>query len=459
MLRCQRGIGIAITTISIAALTAGCMSTNGNPSKTTTSSTQAPTAQACSQYGNIHLNVGYSETGQTVVSGFKSLVSGFEAQNPNVKVDLQIKDFADSLQTIKLVMSGENPPDVMQGNEGWAIDGELWKAGLITNLDPYAKQYGWSDKFPQSALTVNKFTADGNTLGKGHLVGLPQAIQYVGVFYNKDVLKQLGVTDPKTLDNKATFLATLDKAKAAGITPVELGDSEKSWALHNLSLFNGWHETPEQINAWVFNQPGATYDDAGHLKGSTDFQNWMKEGYFNSDALALSFNDAEAQFGMGKAAYFITGTWALGDIEKALGDKAGFMLWPAGDSGKHEAVGGYSLPFTISSKSKYPDCAASFLNFITTSQDAVKAQIAAGRPSATKAGLEAKVGDPLLAQMVSEYKRLNADNGLFTWEDWPTPTMLTFQGSEAQILLASKMTPKQYDVAVQKNWADYMATR
>jgi len=445
-----------------AMMLAACSSNGGAPAASSaaaaeTSGTTA--ASACAQYGNITLTVGYSEAGEAIESGFKSLATAFSQANPNVKVDVQAKDWTSSQQTIRLAMSSNNPPDVIQGNEGWSIDGVLWQAKLIANLDPYAKKYGWTDKFPESALTVNRFSADGKQLGTGNLVALPQALQYVGVFYNKGLLAQIGITDPTTLDNKTAFLAALDKAKAAGLLPVMLGDSDKWPALHILSLFNGWYENPDTINKWVFNTAGTTYDTPGRLKASTDFQDWMKSGYFNKDALATSFADATSRFGKGESAFFITGTWALGDVSKALGGKAGFMLFPAGDTGKHEAVGGYSLPFAMSSKTKYPDCAADFINFITTSDQAIQAQIAAGRPSATKSGLDAKVTDPLLAQMISEYKRLNADSGLFNWEDWPTPTMLTYSGQEAQKLLSGELTPQAYNTEIQKNWSDYMATR
>lgn len=450
------------TSATDGATSSGSAGTSSESAATSTGSsgsgvTTGPTA--CSKYGNITLTVGFSEAGQSIADGFKGLVSSFETANPTVKVNLEVKDFASSLQTIKLAMSSNNPPDVMQGNEGWSINGALWKAGLLLNLDPYAQAYGWDSKFPKSALTVNQFTTDGKTFGEGSLTALPQAIQYVGVFYNKAVLAQLGISDPSTLTDKAAFLAALDKAKAAGITPVMLGDSDKWPALHNISLFNGWYVTPDKINAWVFNTPGTTYDDAGRISGATDMQNWMKNGYFNSDALATSFTDATARFGKGQSAFFITGTWALGDVEKALGDNAGFMLFPAGDTGINEAVGGYSLPFTISSKTKYPDCAAAFLDYVTTSDEAIKAQIAAGRPSATVAGLDATITDPLLKQMVAEYKKLNAQDGLFTWEDWPTPTMLTFMGSQAQLLIGGKLSPQDYASSIQKNWSDFMATR
>lgn len=460
MRRSTRSIG-ALAAVAVAFSATGCAdigASNGSDRKV--QGDVATGSKACTKYGkNVDLTLGVSEAGQSIAAQDQQLARQFEAKNPNVKVHVQVKDFANSLKTIKLVMSGKNPPDLMQGNEGWAIDGALWKASLIKDLSAYEKAYGWKDKFPQAALAANRFTTDGKTFGKGKLTGLPQAVQYVGVFYNKSLLKKLGVTDPGKLDDKSAFLATVAKAKSRHMTPVMLGDSEKNWALHNLSLFNGWYKSPEDITRWVYGTKGSTYDDAGHVRAAAELQSWMKKGYFNSDALSTSFNDALARFSKNEAPFFVTGTWALGDLTQKMGKNVGFMLWPAGSSGKHAAVGGYSLPFTMSSKTRYPDCAASLMNFMSAGPEAVKAQIASGRPSATIAGADAHVSDPLLAQMVTDYKRLNAEKGLFPWEDWPTPTMLTLAGTQAQLLLSGKTSPKAYSSTLQKNWDDYMQSK
>ena len=466
-----------VAIVTGAVLLAGC-STGSAPTElaaaaTAASTTEAPASAAvpsassdataalpgCTDLGDITLTVGFSEAGEVIQQQFKALAAEFEAQNPNVKVQINSKDWASAWDTIKLAMAGDNPPDVMQGNHGWTINGALMKAGLILNLDKYAEAYGWNDAFPASALKVQKFTADGKTFGDGSIWSMTQAIQYVGVFYNKTKLAALGVTDVSTLDTKDAYMAVLDKAKAAGELPVMLGDSDQWPALHNLSLFNGWYVPVDAINSWVFNVAGSTYNDAGHVQAGNDFRAWMADGYYNQDALATSFNDAVARFGGGEGVFYIGGTWALGDIYKAMGDNAGFMLFPVGDMGKHEAVGGYSLPFVISSKTKYPDCAASFVNFITQSPEAIAAQIAAGRPSAANAGASATIDNPLLKQMADEYQRLNADNGLFTWEDWPTPTMGTLMKAQSQLLLGGQISSEDYAKAIQDNWDEYMASQ
>jgi len=373
-------------TLAVVAVMLACVAFAAPAAAQSPAAGQLP---SCANAGDITLKVGFSEAGEVILQEFKKQAEAFQAANPNVKVEVNAKDWSSSYQTIKLAMSGDDPPDVMQGNEGWAIDGALWKAGLIKDLDPYAEAFGWNTGFPESALMVNRFSDDGNTMGEGNLVAVPPAIQYVGVFYNKDLLKQLGVTDVSTIDSKDAFLAVLDKAKAANLLPVMLGDSDKWPALHNLSLLTGWYVSPQAISDWVFNKKGSTYNDAGHIQGAKDFQDWMKNGYFNSDALATSFNDAVARFGKGEGVFYIGGTWALGDIYKAMGDKAGFRLFPAGASGKHAAVGGYALPYVISTKTKYPDCAAAFINHVTASPEAI-------------AGLntiwaDAMAGDPLEA--------------------------------------------------------------
>jgi raffinose/stachyose/melibiose transport system substrate-binding protein len=414
---------------------------------------------ACAGAGDVTLKVGFSEAGEVILEEFRKQAAAFQDAYPNVTVEVNAKDWASSYQTIRLAMSGDDPPDVMQGNEGWAIDGALWEAGLILDLDDYAAAFGWEEKFPESALMVNRFSDDASIMGEGNLVAVPPAMQYVGVFYNKEKLASLGVTDVSTIDSKDAFLALLDAAKAAGELPVMLGDSDKWPALHNLSLLTGWYVEPDAINAWVFNKEGATYNDAGHIQAAQDFQDWMSNGYFNPDALAISFNDAVARFGEGEGVFYIGGTWALGDIYRSMGDNAGFMLFPAGPRGTHAAVGGYSLPFIISSRTENPDCAAAFIDFVTASPEAIQAQIAAGRPSATKAGTEVAIDNPLLAQMVSEFKKLSEESGLFTWEDWPTPTMGTLMMSESQLLLGDQITPEEYVKTVQDDWDEFMASR
>src|ERR1035441_10960662 len=96
----RRIITAAVTMIGFAALVAGVSNAGATTTRSTTSQASAVSSGlttgpgACTKYGkNITLNVGFSEAGSTILSGFNGLVGKFEAANPNVKVNVIAKSF------------------------------------------------------------------------------------------------------------------------------------------------------------------------------------------------------------------------------------------------------------------------------------------------------------------------------------------------------------------------------
>ena len=96
----------------------------------------------------------------------------------------------------------------------------------------------------------------------------------------------------------------------------------------------------------------------------TLFQQWFKDNYFGSDYNALGENDAAAAYAKGKGVFYLGGNWQAAVIKSGLKDNAGFMNMPPGPSGKYTAIGATSLPWHISSKTKYPDVGAAFINWL-----------------------------------------------------------------------------------------------
>ncbi len=98
------------------------------------------------------------------------------------------------------------------------------KQGLLKNLDGYAKAFGW-DKWPVPQLDQNRVAPDG-TRGSGSLYAMGLNYSLTGVFYNKKLAAQIGMTEPpKTV---AEFDDLLAKAKAAGLQPIMEWGSAKS---------------------------------------------------------------------------------------------------------------------------------------------------------------------------------------------------------------------------------------
>jgi raffinose/stachyose/melibiose transport system substrate-binding protein len=123
----------------------------------------------------------------------QSIVDAYEAKYPNVTIEIATSSFNDYGQNIKLQMSGDDAPDIVQAGQGVHHDGPLVEAGLIRPLDDYAELYGWADRFGPGLLDQARFEPDGSKFGTGDLYGLAKGGNMVGIFYNRAILDELGI--------------------------------------------------------------------------------------------------------------------------------------------------------------------------------------------------------------------------------------------------------------------------
>ena len=121
-----------------------------------------------------------------------------------------------------------------------------------------------------------------------------------GVFYNKKLAQQIGMTEPpKTV---ADFEALLAKAKSAGLLPIMVWNSAKSggglaFPLQQLMAAYG---PTQPVNDWIFQKKGASIDTPSNLTAAQHLEQWIKSGYFPKDANAIEYTDANARFGKGE---------------------------------------------------------------------------------------------------------------------------------------------------------------
>jgi len=93
----------------------------------------------------------------------------FRAKYPNVTIKRNSKSFTNLKDTLKLALSGTNPPDVVEANQGYPDMGAFVKAGMLQPLDGYAQRYDWQSRYPKTLLDLNRFTTDGASFGSGSL--------------------------------------------------------------------------------------------------------------------------------------------------------------------------------------------------------------------------------------------------------------------------------------------------
>ena len=194
---------------------------------------------------------------------------------------------------------------------------------------------------------------------------------------------------------------------------------------------------------------------AGNLKSLEKIKEWADKGYLGQGDAFNARNDSEAAaaFGRGSGAFVLGGNWNASIAKDGLGKNAAFFDMPPGSGGKAIAIGSTSTPLHISAKSKQPDLAAAYLDFIT-GPTAGKALVDTQQvPAATDA--TAKPGDPLGKEVIAGWQKLVNDGGLTLYPDWSSPTMLQTMGQSFQEMLAGRTSPQDVVSRVQKDWEEY----
>src|SRR5215212_6475856 len=199
--------------LSLVALATGCGTPGGDDSDTAEKANKeaAKTVKKpdVAAAGDVTLTVWDQEVRGGQAKQIKQLNAAFQQKYPNVTIKRVAKSFTDLQTTLKLAVSGNKAPDVVEANQGRPIMGQLVKGGLLKPLDAYADAYGWGDRWSKTLLDLNRFSADGKTFGSGNLYGVSQQGEIVGVFYNRDKVS----TVPKTFEE---FEGMLAKSKKAG---------------------------------------------------------------------------------------------------------------------------------------------------------------------------------------------------------------------------------------------------
>ncbi|GAB3452095.1 extracellular solute-binding protein [Actinophytocola sediminis] len=377
----------------------------------------------------------------------KALIDAFEAKHPNITVKGQQTPFSDYVKSIKLGMSSSTPPDIAEYNPGAMRS--LVPGGLIYDLAPYEELYGWQDGFPASSLEVLRSNAEAKEYGTGGLYAVPGALSVLGVFYNKSLVQAAGITGtPATL---AEFEQHLAAVKKAGTTPISLDNLE----VGGFQLWNALTNVlgdPGEYRDWVYGKQGATIATDGATQAAQKIADWATAGYLPESANAIGVNDARANFTSGKNAYLVTGNWAAAPIAEAMGEDVGFFLFPAVEADSPAVASGASVAFSISSKTKHPNEAAAFLDFMR-SPEAAKVQFETGfMPVNNSVEVDAS---GVTAEIATDFKKVVAEEGIVPFPDFASPNMIDRLTSGVQGLVSKQTTPADFLASLQESWTEH----
>lgn len=443
-------LAVGVIAAATAALLVGCAPGSTSTAEKTSTTTASKTVES----GKYTLSVWDQNNTGEINTAQNKLNAEFEKKYPNITIKRNSQSFSDLKTTLKLALSGNNPPDVVQANQGYPDMGAFVSGGMLASLNDYSKLYGWADYFPSNLLALNTFSSDGKHWQTGNLYGVSNTGEFVGVYYNKKILSSLGVAAPKTLDD---LTAAMAKAKAAGIQPLAYGDLEKVRGIQLYGVVQAATAGAEAVQNLVAAKSGA-WTDKANVDAAATIQDWSKKGYLPADANGISQDAAVATFDKGGAAFIIEGTWNMSTIGQALGQSNVDMvaLTPAGASAP-VTQGGEGLAWALTSKSAHPNAAAAYIDFITGKSSAQTMIDANSLPTVLPSGYSATAGT-LNASVYDQYASLTEGKSIVPYLDYTTPTFYNTLTAAMQDLTAVKTTPEQFAKTLQTDYAGFTST-
>ena len=298
----------------------------------------------------------------------------FTKQYPNVTWDIKQDQFSNLMTATPRLLSGDNPPDLIR----LPTMVSLVKDGLLKNLDGYAAGFGW-DKWPAAQLAQNRVATDG-TRGSGSLYAMGLNYSLTGVFYNKQLATQVGMT-PAAGHRRRVRSRFWQRPRPRAVLPIMVWNASASggglaFPLQQLMAANG---PTQPINDWIFQKSGASIDTPSNRTAAEQLQQWIKAGYFPVDANAIQYTDANARFRGGEGLFIFNGDWENASYDKGMAGNVGFFLFPPKDKGGSVAAMSSPLTYGIAAKAKNAGCAAFFLNWVATNEQARKINVSRRR--------------------------------------------------------------------------------
>ena len=431
--------------VLLALVVAGC----GAPGEDAPENDRGQREQAkidVSKAGPVTLTVWDQEVRGGQRRQIETLNAEFQAKYPNVTIKRVAKSFADLNTTLKLAVSGDRAPDVVQANQGRQVMGTLVKGGLLIPLDDYAEAYGWGDRYAPVLLDLNRFSSDGETFGDGDLYGLSQMGEIVGMFYDRDKVSQ----PPGTFAELEEQLAA---AKQRGEVPISFGNLDQWPGIHEFQAVQNEFAPADQVRDFVFARDGASFATPENEEAAAKLQEWAEAGYFTKNFNGVGYDPAYKQFADGAGPFLIAGTWLLRDLTDLMGDRLGFMLVPPAETGGDpQALGGESIPFAITAKSEHPEVAAAYIDFLT---DANAADVLVRTGNLPAMPAEAQPRGAAGEDVFEAWRTLTDADGLVPYLDYATPTFYDTITAGVQQLMAGRESPSEFTEGLQGDFEKF----
>ncbi len=247
------------------------------------------------------------------------IIADFMEKNPDVKVEVTYYSSDDIKSKTKIAASSGTLPD-MWYNWGGVLADFYAENGLSLDLTQYAKDNNWNEKYLAGALEQCMYD--------GQLIGLPQNLVGLVMYYRVDLFEKYGIAVPTTFNE---LEAAADVLVKNGVTP--FSSYNKHMMRYHEALIEYFGGKEEHDNLLLLN---ADWGQSEAIKQSfAKLKEWYDKGYFPSDVLASDTSTAKMYVYSGAAAMIMENPGMASEIVANNYDPAmyGWFAFPSSQDG------------------------------------------------------------------------------------------------------------------------------
>src|SRR5919106_1140437 len=274
-------------------------------------------------------------------------VDRFQEQHPDIDLQREALPPDDVRRELQSRLRSREPPDVFAYDPGPGFGGVLADAGLLRPLENAYKEHGWDiyDWAKQQA------TYDGT------VYGVPDQVEEIIVFYNKDLVPEV----PHTVEELRQIS---DELKGRGKIPLAFGNREQYPASHMFSMGTSNVLDREGLDDILY---GDGRWDTPEIEEAINlfFRDFVENAYYPKSPNALTYDGANALFYSGEAAMNPTGTWLVSEIVQAVQEfEVGFFPFPSIDGSGISPPAGLGAGLFVAKEASNPQGAIEFIDYL-----------------------------------------------------------------------------------------------
>lgn len=304
---------------------------------------------------------------------YEQICRNFEAENPGVKVQIELIPWADYWTKLTTQASSGSCPDLM--NMFILQFKTLQSKGVLADLTPYIEENNVDlSKYNKTALDA--FTVDEK------IYGIPKDFDAIATFYNKDMLKAAGYEEyPEGLtwnpEDGGTYVKFLQDLTldANGLHPYDEGFDTSNIVQYGLLPIDRTDYSADGIISTTIKQMGGEMYDAetcaftlSDEKSSQAMDFLWKltnEWYVAPSVDVIKSTGAEAVFYSQTAATWLNGPWMTSAISENCAFEFGITRNLVGPTGESVSRAN-SLVDCVYEKSEHKDIAWKLAEYIAT---------------------------------------------------------------------------------------------